>query len=80
MLWSLRKKVSASPGRIFYLYLILAGASRFLVEFIRINPRVLFGLSEAQLISAAMMIIGIVAYGLTGAKPPCFRLSDAAQA
>ncbi len=38
-------------GQIFYLYLLLAGASGFVVEFVRINPRVLWGLSEAQLIA-----------------------------
>ena len=37
VLWALRKKVQVE-GRIFYLYLILAGASRFMVEFVRINP------------------------------------------
>ncbi len=54
------------PGRIFYLYLVLLGACRFMVEFLRINPRVLWGLSEAQLIAIAMMVIGVVALGLTG--------------
>jgi hypothetical protein len=29
------------------------------VEFIRLNPRLLFGLSEAQLISIVLIIIGI---------------------
>src|SRR6266851_8675581 len=37
---------------------MLYGASRFLVEFLRINPRVLLGLSEAQLISSVMTIAG----------------------
>ena len=30
-------------GRILYLYMILAGAARFMVEFVRINPRVFMG-------------------------------------
>jgi len=38
----------------------LAGSARLLVEFIRINPRVLWGLSEAQLISIVMMICGVI--------------------
>jgi phosphatidylglycerol---prolipoprotein diacylglyceryl transferase len=42
-LWSLRKRIHAQ-GRLFYLYLILAGASRFIVEFIRMNPRIAWGL------------------------------------
>lgn len=33
------------PGEIFALYLVLTGIARFLVEFIRINPHTLLGLS-----------------------------------
>jgi len=40
------------------LYLVLAGLERFFIEFIRLNPRLLFGLSEAQLISLIMIIVG----------------------
>jgi phosphatidylglycerol:prolipoprotein diacylglycerol transferase len=71
-LWSIRKKpsIEQNTGRLFYLYLMLAGASRFLVEFVRINPRIFLGLSEAQLISIAMMLIGIIAYRFAGAKLP----------
>jgi phosphatidylglycerol---prolipoprotein diacylglyceryl transferase len=61
VLWAIRKKIHVE-GQIFYLYLIMAGACRFLVEFIRVNPRVLWGLSEAQLIAAAMVAIGAGAY------------------
>ena len=55
----LRTRVSA-PGVLFSLYLVLAGLARLLVEFIRSNPRVLWGLSEAQLISIAMMVCGVI--------------------
>ena len=34
--------------------------ARFLIEFIRINPPLAFGLSEAQMISIVLMIIGTV--------------------
>jgi len=61
VLWSLRKKPHVD-GQIVYLYLILAGACRFLVEFVRVNPRVLWGLSEAQLIALVMVAIGVTAY------------------
>ena len=40
-------------------YLALAGAARFLVEFIRRNPKVLWGLSNAQLASAGSVVAGI---------------------
>jgi phosphatidylglycerol---prolipoprotein diacylglyceryl transferase len=60
-LWSIRKKVSLA-GELLYLYLILAGAARFMVEFVRINPRVLWGLSEAQIISLIMIAAGGIAW------------------
>ncbi len=40
-------------------YLLLTGIARFLVEFIRRNPRVLWGLSNAQLASAGAALAGI---------------------
>jgi len=40
-------------------YLILSGAARFLVEFIRRNPKVLWHLSNAQLASAGSILVGI---------------------
>jgi len=61
VLWSLRKKPHVD-GQMVYLYLILAGFSRFLVEFVRVNPRVLWGLSEAQLIALVIVAIGVTAY------------------
>lgn len=39
-------------------YLILSGLARFLVEFVRRNPKVLWGLSNAQLASAGAAIAG----------------------
>jgi len=66
-LWSMRKTYHP-VGRLMYWYLLLAGAARFLVEFVRINPRVFHGLSEAQLIAFAMMIAGGVALILTREK------------
>ncbi len=41
-------------------YLLLSGIARFLVEFIRRNPKVLWGLSNAQVASAGSIIVGIV--------------------
>jgi len=59
ILWNMRKKTNVN-GKIFMWFLILHGSARFLVEFIRINPRILFGLSEAQLISIILIAGGIV--------------------
>lgn len=41
-------------------YLVLTGVARFLVEFIRRNPRVLWGLSNAQLASAGSVVAGLL--------------------
>ena len=57
ILWSMRK-TSHPAGRLMWWYLVLAGGARFLVEFVRINPRVFYGLSEAQLIAFGMMVVG----------------------
>jgi phosphatidylglycerol:prolipoprotein diacylglycerol transferase len=40
-------------------YLMLFGIARFLVEFIRRNPKVIWGLSNAQLASAGAVLVGI---------------------
>ena len=58
LLWATRKKI-AIPGLSFCLYLVLAGVARFAVEIVRLNPRVLWGLSEAQLISIVMVVVGL---------------------
>jgi phosphatidylglycerol:prolipoprotein diacylglycerol transferase len=46
-------------GEIFSYFLILTGVARFLVEFIRINPRVLYGLTNAQIVSLVSIVLGI---------------------
>ncbi len=61
ILWYYRKKFKID-GKLFFLYLILSGIARFFIEFIRLNPRILFGLSEAQLISVLFIIIGVIFY------------------
>ena len=40
-------------------YLILTGVARFLVEFIRINPRIYWGMSNAQVASIGSMVVGV---------------------
>jgi phosphatidylglycerol:prolipoprotein diacylglycerol transferase len=47
-----------APGTTFATYLILASTARFLVEFVRINPPVLMGLTAAQLTSMALVALG----------------------
>jgi len=57
ILWRIRTK-PRHMGILFMIYLIASGFSRFLVEFIRLNPRLLFGFSEAQLISLGLILFG----------------------
>jgi len=57
LLWRLRGK-GLAHGRMACIYLALAGVSRFVVEFVRINPRVWWMFSEAQLIAVGMMVLG----------------------
>jgi prolipoprotein diacylglyceryltransferase/predicted O-methyltransferase YrrM len=47
-----------APGVITGEFLILSGLSRFLVEFIRINPRVFWGMSNAQISALLTAIAG----------------------
>ncbi len=47
-------------GEIVGQYLLLAGTARFLVEFLRRNPHVLWGLSNAQLASLGSVVLGIL--------------------
>jgi phosphatidylglycerol---prolipoprotein diacylglyceryl transferase len=53
-------------------YLILTGIARFLVEFIRINPRILWGMTNAQLASLGAIAFGfgliLLSRGRAGAK------------
>jgi phosphatidylglycerol---prolipoprotein diacylglyceryl transferase len=55
-LWRLRDRFQ--PGLLFALYLALAGAERFLIEFVRRNDEILVGLTQAQLISVVMVAAG----------------------
>src|SRR5216683_6401959 len=63
VLWRMGKKTASGArpsGEIFCGYLILTGAARFLIEFIRINPRSFFGLSNAQTASLVSIVIGAI--------------------
>jgi len=56
-LWRVRRE-PLPDGSLLALYLVLSGMARFLVEFVRINPHVLLGLTEAQLVSLVLVGIG----------------------
>lgn len=50
-------------------YLLLSGMARFLVEFVRRNPKVLWGLSNAQLASAGAVMAGIALIWWAAQRP-----------
>jgi phosphatidylglycerol:prolipoprotein diacylglycerol transferase len=57
-LWRIRKE-TIPVGKLLSIYLLLAGIERFVIEFLRPNPRIFMGLSEAQLIALILVAIGI---------------------
>jgi phosphatidylglycerol:prolipoprotein diacylglycerol transferase len=58
VLWMLRTK-DLPNGTMAWMYLVLAGLARFIVEFWRVTPKVALGFSEAQWFSFVLMILGI---------------------
>ncbi len=77
-LWSIRRRPHAN-GTLFWWYLVLGPTARFLVEFVRINPPVVAGLSQAQLISLALVAIGVWRL-LAGAAPANHKAAAASLA
>ena len=61
VLWRWRKTKSR-PFELFAWYLIFSGVSRFLVEFIRLNPKLALGLTTSQYIAFAGVIAAFVIF------------------
>ena len=67
-------------GPLIFVYAILAGIERFLVEFIRTNKPVLLGLTQQQWIAIGMIVVGIVFawyFGTRGRLRPAFEVKTA---
>lgn len=58
ILWNIRKKELPTLFK-FSLYLILVGTERIFTEFFRTTPKILLGLTMAQLISIGLIIAGV---------------------
>lgn len=56
------RKRDMPAGKIFFIYLILNGSARFVVEFIRLNPVIGFGLTQAQVIAIFYVLTGILGW------------------
>ena len=78
ILWRVRKR-DLPPGSLFWLYLMLAPAARFLVEFLRINPPVIFDLSQAQLFSICLFSIGAWKFFTASSTPATAPAAAAAR-
>jgi len=76
-LWRLGTK-SRSVGWLTGLYLVLSGLGRFLVEFVRINPRIYWGMSNAQVAALGSMLVGGLVMVLARKKVPGPVLVDVA--
>jgi phosphatidylglycerol:prolipoprotein diacylglycerol transferase len=59
LLWRLGSK-TRSVGWLTGLYLVLSGVGRFLVEFVRINPRLYWGMSNAQVAALGSVVVGLI--------------------
>ncbi len=58
LLWRLGGR-SRPVGWLTGLYLVLSGMGRFLVEFVRINPRLYWGMSNAQVAALGSVLVGL---------------------
>jgi phosphatidylglycerol:prolipoprotein diacylglycerol transferase len=68
-LWRFRLR-PAPDGALVFLWFVLAGVERFLVEFLRTNTPVLLGLTEAQLISVGMVVVGALGLAAVRGRSP----------
>ncbi|MDQ2834318.1 MAG: prolipoprotein diacylglyceryl transferase [Acidobacteriota bacterium] len=64
LLWRLGAK-SRPLGWLTGLYLALSGFGRFLVEFVRVNPRLYWGMSNAQVAALGSVAIGLIVMAAT---------------
>jgi phosphatidylglycerol:prolipoprotein diacylglycerol transferase len=59
VLWRLGRK-ALPVGWMTGLYLVLSGMGRFLVEFVRVNPRLYWGMSNAQVAAIGSVVAGVL--------------------
>jgi phosphatidylglycerol:prolipoprotein diacylglycerol transferase len=69
LLWRLGGKLRP-VGWLTGLYLVLSGLGRFLVEFVRINPKLYWGMSNAQVAALGSMVVGALVMGLARKRVP----------
>ena len=58
ILWSIRKHIKVA-GALFFIYLIFNGIERFFIEKIRINNEIFYGITQAEIISVCLVVLGM---------------------
>ena len=69
LLWKLGGR-SRPVGWLTGVYLMLMGFARFVVEFVRINPRIYWGMSNAQVAALGSIAVGAILFAWAQAKSP----------
>ena len=62
------RKRELKTGQLFFIYLVLNGIPRFLVEFIRLNPKIALSMTQAQIVSILFILTGILGVALLQMK------------
>ena len=62
------RKYEMPEGKLFFIYILATGATRFLVEFIRLNPKVVDGITQAQIVAVLYVMTGIIGWVLVERK------------
>lgn len=70
LLWAMRKHIK-TPGNLIFIYFVFTGLGRFLVEFIRLNEELLWGLRISQIGGLVMIAFGTAGllYNIRLGKP-----------
>lgn len=68
------RKRGVSDGAVLGRYFAIAGAFRFVLEFLRVNVRVLGPLTVAHLFALAVMVLGLAIIASTGARRTAAQL------
>ncbi len=68
-IWWARTRVSRPP-LLFLQWIVIHAVLRLLVEFVRRNPELAFGLSQAQVISLGLIVVGVVGLLVLRGRPP----------
>ncbi len=62
ILWALRKKLTV-PGMLFFVFMIFYAIHRWSIEKIRVNDKFMWDMTQAEVLSVAFFIIGILGVG-----------------